>query len=313
MIMYTVQFYDVKPFGKFPLSGCFDEAYISALMAFGINPAFYLMNESCGLGRNKQGIFFSLGKRRSFSDFEEALGIESLNYRVNGTIVQETIDKLQEGYLIITRVRGVSGTNIETGRKTQRSFSEHWILVYGYEPKSNKFIALEHNNNVSARYAPCEIDAKEYEDAYALAQKKEKFVEGDIYALRCKANADNATIDSELFKEFFASYNSEASDEQSNLEKFIQSADTTMVYISILNEVIKKYQKEQWIQDEMQMHISSIDTLLRELFLVRTYCVKAQFKGLTEPDDKLREHMSKAIECSQKYYADKKSIGVRRR
>lgn len=309
--MKKIQLYEVKSFGKFPLSGCFDEAYVSALLAVGINPAYYLMNECGGLGKTEQGNYFSLDKRLSLEAFEEELGIDALDYRIEKeNVVDETIKNLRDGYLVITRVRGISGTNIETGKKTQRSYSEHWILVYGYDPEKEKFIVLEHNNNISAKYAPCLIDVSEYRNAYGLAQEKETDSSNDIHAIKRKDNESSASIESELFKSFLRDYSADMAGDKHKLEQFIADANTSPAYISVLNEVIKKYQKEQWIEDEINMHLESAENLIRELFLVRTYCVKAQFLGLTKPDDKLRDHMRKAMVCSDKYYEDKKSVGI---
>lgn len=309
--MSRIQFYNVKSFGKFPLNGCFDEAYVSAIMALGINPAFYLLNDRSHVGVNEKGCFFSHDIRRELKDFELLLGIESQEYKVEkGDIARESIEKLKNGYLLIVRIRGISGINIETGKKTQRSSSEHWILVFGYDPEKEKFIALEHNNNISAKYSPCEIDADEYRKAYKLAQKKEEDPSNDIYLIKRRDGFREVPVDGELFREFLDDYNANMKHDELGVELFIENASITQAFVSVLNEVIKKYQKEQWLHDQINRRYEFLDLLLRELFLIRTYCVKCQFLGLTEPNEKLRDHMNKAIAYSKKYYEEKKRDGA---
>ena len=307
--MNAIQVYDVKPFGKFPLGGCFEEAYVSALSAFEISPFFYLVNEVNELGKNEVGLFFRNGRKRPLHEVEKELGIESIRCRVTEKIVDFTIQSLIDGNLLIVRVRGLSGTNIETGRKTQRSFSEHWILVYGYEEREQQLVVLEHNNNVSARYAPCKISVSEYERAYSLAQHKEESYTDDIYIIKRKSKVDTSKK-GKIYKRYLNDYVISSKTENLMLNTFLTNVDLTSTYISILNEVIKKYQKEKWIEEEVGNSVEAVDLLLRELFLLRTYCIKAQFFGLDRPDERIMKHANKAIECGALYYSIKEKQGL---
>ena len=122
-------------------------------------------------------------------------------------------------------------------------------------------------------------------------------------------NINSTSQNEELFAEFVSKYRSDLPKEQKALEIFLDEAEPSSMYISVLNQVIKKYQKEQWLYKEMELCLESVDMLLRELFLLRTFCVRAQFNGLIEPDEKIKNHVNSTLECCQRFYTEKKNMG----
>lgn len=301
------EIYDVKPFNQFPLGGCFDEAYISAAEAFGVSNIEFLLNDERWLYISDGGIAFSKYERKPLKEFEREKELVSEESAPGADeVVELTINELKNDKLIITKVVGIETVNCQTGKKTQRSSTVHWVLVYGYDEEKKCFLVLEHLTNISARYMPCLASYDEYRQAYEKGCKKEPGK--GVYILDKCFDTDR---NFDVMKEYISYYY--ATEKERNWEKKAMSAFLDKVAegedrMIILNEIIKKYQRDSWIDDKMGCKCSYIDEFIKELQLVRTNFIRIERSDRQDYTDQLKAHAEKAKNVYLNYYNDKARI-----
>mgnify|MGYP004504399421 CR=1 FL=1 len=299
--------YEVKAFNQFPLGGCFDEAYISAAEAFGVSNIEYLLNDERWLYISDKGLAFSKYMRKPLRKFEEEKELVSEEYAPDpDEVVSLTIEALKSGRLVITKVVGIEAVNCQSKKKTQRSSTVHWILVYGYDEEKECFLVLEHLTNISARYMPCLASYDEYRKSYGKGYKKEPGK--GIYILR---KSPGTSHNRSLIEEYISCYS--ATEKERNWEKnavseFLDQIANGEDGMMILNELIKKYQRDAWIDERMGFKSSRIDEFIRELQLVRTNCIRLERGGSSEHMVQLKAHAEKAKNIYIAYCNDKAKL-----
>ena len=299
--------YEVKPFNQFPLGGCFDEAYISAAEALGVSNIEFLLNDERWLYISDGGIAFSKYERKPLKEFEWDKELFSEEYAPRKEEVADlTVRALKDDKLVITKVAGIETVNCQTGKKTQRSSMVHWVLVYGYDEEEKRFLVLERLMNISARYMPCMVSYAEYEQAYEKCCAKEPG--RGVYILEKSYDTPRrCDLMSEYISYYYAT-RKERNWERKAMDEFLghlaDGEDRTM----ILNEVIKKYQRDLWIDEKMGCKSSYIDEFIRELQLVRTNCIRLERSTDKEHTSQLRAHAEKAKSVYIDYCNDKARI-----
>lgn len=298
---------EVKPFNQFPLGGCFDEAYISAADAFGVSNIEYLLNDERWLYISDEGLAFSKYMRKALKKFEEEKALVSEEYAPDpDEAVSFTIEALRSGRLVITKVIGIETVNCQSGKKTQRSSTVHWILVYGYDEEKECFLVLEHLTNISARYMPCLASYDEYRKSYGKGYKKEPGK--GIYILGKSLGTSRSSNVLEEYISYYSATEKERNWEKNAVSEFLDQIANGEDRMMILNEIIKKYQRDAWIDERMGLKSVHIDEFIRELQLVRTNCIRLERGGSLEHTVQLKVHTEKAKNVYMAYYNDKAKL-----
>jgi len=273
--------YSVTPFNQLALGSCFDEAYIPAFQSVGGDINQFILNR-CTYFRYMGDSFcvssYDLKKR---AEIEKANGITSISIEgLVDNVVDKVIGYLNEGSLVICKTSDAIAYNERLKRNTQKSTAIHWMLFYGYDTERKVFDVLEHLTNVSATYESCIMDFEMLQKSYKLGfeyAKEEnetmvviRNVSGksvkvrdftSLYFEKCKSILDKIQLSYESLTRYMTTF--------SECNKVAEQYD-----LMVLNEVIRYFEKEIWIQNKAKIKLDKGIELLQKLYLVRTYCMK---------------------------------------
>ena len=180
-------------------------------------------------------------------------------------------------------------------------------MIYGYNTETKDFNVLEHMTNVAAQYEPCLIKFDDLKSAYIAGCKYEE--EGaTVYSSYREKQKDNMLTDNfKLYQRKCKLIEDKLKLSIESLHRFLhelmESSHKIEQYdLTVLNEVVRYFEKELWIQHQAEIEIDKSKELLQKMYLVRTYCMKC----LRREDEKTKTVMSnvclEALECAEKWY-----------
>lgn len=274
--------YDIKPFNRFALGTCMEYGVIPMFTFFGGTEFEYFLNKWTYFHYMDDHFCISTVDQVDFEKLMVSHGIEAtlvMEYEEN--IIDKILSCLDEGALIMLKVSGAEAYEVDTGYKTEKSFSEHWILCYGYDFDTKEFDILEHRTNVAANYRHCRISFDNYADAYRLLNKdceerslsqiimrgtEEVHVGIDFQREYQKRRAGNlAKFD--LSNRCLMHMMDRLKEEAERGEEFEND------YVLIFTELIKYCQRELWLLETAGMPYDSTE-LIKQLNIVRTSVMK---------------------------------------
>lgn len=302
--METKKIYEIKPFDRFALGTCMEYGYIPGYTYFGGTEFEYFLNKWTYFHYMDSAFCISTADQIDFENLTASHGIEvTLVKEYEENIISKILKCLDEGSLIMLRVKGAESYEVNTGHITEKSLSEHWLLCFGYDLEAREFDILEHRTNVAATYKHCRIAFDNYAEAYrALNKDAEDSTLNQI--IMCKVADVYEEIDyrSEYLKmrasnlERFELSNRCLKDMMDKLKvETEQEKEFENDYVLIFTEIIKYCQRELWLLEEAGMPFDSTE-LIKQLNIVRTAVMKCNLYPSAYVYSKLAEHIMLAEE-----------------
>lgn len=295
--------YKIEPFNEFAIGSCFEDAYLPAISALGGDKISFILNVNYYFRYVNNGFCVSSYGIKTRNEMEEQFGIES--YTIEDfveNVVEFIISCLEENKLVICKTVNAVSYDPVTRRKNQRSFSPHWILVYGFSRDKKEFDVLEHQTIVSAQYKPYKMLFDDLEQAYLEGYEYEQD-KMNMYILKSKAIARKEINHYEaycnkytLVEEKFISSRKSLIRHMQELQRLKTGEALDSQEIVLISEVIKYFQRENWLQKQIGISIEITGELLKALNLLRTYCIKYNMV----PTDKICEGIFKYSSAVEK-------------
>lgn len=304
--MKKEKIYEIEPFNRFALGGCFEYGYIPAFSCLGGSQVDYFLNTIVYyrfIDDNFCVSSFNISERE---ELERKFSIESYTqteYEEN--IVDVVLNSLIKEKLVMLRVSGAEAYEIDSLRKTEKSFSEHWMLCYGYDLNKEEFYVLEHLTNISAFYKPCRIKFENLKEAYEINK------DGNVFNLLCIWKNGESILSQDLKNEYIMRldmYKDKYELSRDSLLRYLDglknvSEDNELPEEGVLltTEVIKGIQREQWLLDKCGFWFDTTE-VIKLLNLVRTFQTKCDLYPSDRNYEMLRAYAVSAKEAVQEYY-----------
>ena len=304
--MEEKRIYDIKPFDRFALGTCMEYGYIPMFTYFGGTEFEYFLNKWTYFHYIDNHFCISTADQTDFEKLMLSHGIEAtlvMEYEEN--IIDKILKCLDEGALIMLKVSGAEAYEVETGYKTEKSLSEHWILCYGYDKQTREFDILEHRTNVAAAYKHCRIPFDDYADAYRSLNKDcEESSLSQIIMRRIEEVDTDIDFQSEYLKRRAGNL---AGFDLSNRclmhmmdtlkEEAVHEEEFESDYVLIFTEIIKYCQRELWLLETAGMPYDSTE-LLKQLNIVRTFVMKCSLY----PSARVYAQLAKHVELAEEQF-----------
>lgn len=297
----------INPFNRFALGGCFEYGYIPAFSCLGGSETDYFLNTIVFFRFIEDNFCISSFNEKEQEQLEAKFGIRSESYEdYDENIVDTALEMLSKNKLVMVRVSGAEAYDVVTLKKTEKSFSDHWLLCYGYDLKAKEFDVLEHQTNIAAIYKPCKIDFNNFKEAYTINKNKKIF--NKVILWKEKEISGNQAFGSKYCERIREYY-----------DKFELSKESLLRYLDVLktcaededdfpndnilltSEVIKGIQREQWLMENCGFSCN-VTELLKLLNLVRTFQTKCDLYPSDRSYKMLIKYAEKSKEPVREYF-----------
>jgi len=267
----------IKPFNKFGFRSCYYHQLITAFSKFGVDDKIWLMNylQIYKFDAEKPKIFVEELEILSEKEIENIAGLKLIKKKRSENIIDEIINSIDKGMPAIVAVDGYYLDYREDIYKKRHV--GHFLLFYGYDKTTKKFIINEHMYLNSQTYVESKVDFKVIDKSFKNYLKR--LTKPDSYGIiKIKRKCKPSAIDINKYKKTVSKNKTLISESLTSIKQFCDY----LLNVSKDEVVLRKY----------------IDAILEPLGILRCKKVinKHQLMFVYENDD-INDTADKIVEA----------------